>query len=250
MQNKKQGQLFIFALMIFVAVTEISMHEASAKTHRRHHRKPAGLCAPNVATSTMYFVPKLSDYCSTSELCTSFKKEVAMQGSGTLPGNQLLLYSGKKRSLGSCDTAFGASGQCLTPYISVAADPRYYNMGDIIQMPALTGKKMTLPNGQTFIHPGYLIVQDKGSAILGKNRFDFFTGSLNADTPKNAFGRKGSINLDISSKDQCLPQKKFEVIRRNSSGYERSMASISDALGNSYFESHTHMASADIGGGR
>lgn len=153
-----------------------------------------------------------------------------MQGSGTLPGNKLLTYTGKVLPMGSCDTAFGASGKCLTPFISVAADPRYYSMGDIIQMPSFKGKVITLPNGKTMIHPGYFIVQDTGDVIRGANRFDFFTGSYGMFNANNAFGAKASHATRLLDKTDCSSNKQFSVVRRGHISYENSLASIEDAI--------------------
>jgi membrane-bound lytic murein transglycosylase A len=190
----------------------------------------SSLCPNNIATTTTYFVPKMSDYCSGSKPCARFRKQVRLQGSGTMPNGKLLTYSGKKISLGGCDTAFGASGNCLIPFISVAADPRYYSMGDIIQMPALKGKRIQLPNGKSMIHPGYLIVQDTGGAIRGRNRFDFFTGSYNYNNRKNAFGIYGSDATNMSDKNECDNDKTFSVVRRGSGSYDSSLLAIEDSL--------------------
>lgn len=187
-------------------------------------------CRGNTAQTSMYFIPTLKDYCNSPTPCAAFKRKVRMQGSGTLPGNRLLTSSGKTISLGSCDTAFGAGGDCLIPFVSVAADARYYNIGDIIQMPALKGKVFTLPNGKKFVHPGYLIVQDTGGAIRGRNRFDFFTGSYDLDDSRNPFGTQGLGDVQISDIGDCTG-KQFTVIRRGDGGrYQATMVAIENSL--------------------
>ena len=150
-----------------------------------------------------------------------------------MPGGKLLTYTGKKINLGSCDTAFGASGNCLIPFISVAADPHYYQMGDIIQMPSLKGKVLHLPNGKTMIHPGFFIVQDTGGAIRGPNRFDFFTGSYNYNNDKNDFGIYASKETQMSDKGDCDSRKQFTIVRRGSSSYQESLLAIEDSVHNS-----------------
>lgn len=150
-----------------------------------------------------------------------------------MPGGKLLTYSGKKIDLGSCETAFGASGNCLIPFISVAADPHYYQMGDIIQMPALKGKVIHLPNGKTMIHPGFFVVQDTGGAIRGPNRFDFFTGSYNYNNHQNDFGIYASESTQMTDKGDCDQRKQFTVVRRGSNNYQESMLAIEDSLRNS-----------------
>lgn len=191
------------------------------------------MCASNVAATSTYFIPSVFDYCKSATPCAKFRKQVRMQGSGSLPGNRILTYQGKVRSLGSCSTAFGASGKCLTPYISVAADPRFYRMGDIIQMPSMKGRVISLPNGKTMIHPGYFIVQDTGGAIKGRNRFDFFTGIMGMSNRKNAFGTRASADMQLVDKRDCSDHKFFSVVRRGSSSYENSLAMIEDAVQNS-----------------
>lgn len=176
----------------------------------------------------MYFIPNLKDYCKTSTPCPRFRREVRMQGSGTIPGNKLLTYKGKTKELGNCKTAFGAAGVCLTPYISIAADPSKYSMGDIIEMPSIKGKKIKLPDGTSFKHPGYFIVQDSGGAIKGSNRFDFFTGSQGMYNERNQFGVKGDQDTQMVDKNDCSDRKKFTVIRRGSANYEQSLASINE----------------------
>jgi len=173
-------------------------------------------CSSSVARSTVYFVPHIKDYCSGSGICKSFKKEVKLQGSGIINGNKVLTYTGAKKNLGDCDTAFGAAGKCLTPYISIAADDRYFNMGDIIKMPAMKGLVVRLPNGKSMKHPGYFIVQDTGGAIKGSNRFDFFTGTFDSHDPKNTFGTEVNNGSRMSVKSDCSDHKKFTVIRRSS----------------------------------
>ncbi|WII73315.1 3D domain-containing protein [Bdellovibrio sp. 22V] len=189
-------------------------------------------CSDGIATTSMYFIPHIKDYCKGSTPCKKFKKEVKMQGSGTLPGNKLLTYTGKTISLGSCDTAFGASGNCLIPFISVAADADHYQMGDIIEMPSLRGKIFTLPNGKHMVHPGYLIVHDTGGAIKGKGRFDFFTGSYAIDNWNNPFGLRGAKDVRMVDTGECSLHKQYSVIRRETPNYESSLAAIENATRN------------------
>lgn len=198
------------------------------------------LCAPNIATTSVYYTPDVSKICGKSNPCKAFKKEVRMQGSGTLPGGKIYTHQGKTHTLtSSCDTTIGSSGKCLIPFISVAADMRYYEPGDIIQMPSLKGKVINLPDGSKMIHPGYLIVQDTGGAIRGPNRFDFYMGSMglrDARTGKinrdNSFGYAASKDTRMVDKSECSDSKSFTVVRRGSVSYETSLAAIDDALRN------------------
>lgn len=186
-------------------------------------------CGAGIAKSTVYFLPDVVDYCKSSKPCPKFKKAVAMQGSGRLPGNRVLKYNGKTLNVGSCSTTTGARGDCLLPYVSIAADPRFYSIGDIIQMPALAGKQMSLPDGRELTHPGYFIVHDVGAWIKGENRFDFFTGTYNQSVKGNAFGQRGLADIRMVDKNECSPHKKFSVIRRNSDQWQVAMDAITES---------------------
>lgn len=81
-------------------------------------------------------------------------------------------YAFQEIDLKSCAYTYGASGWCLSPNFSVAADPKYHQPGDVIYVPSLAGTR--LPSGE--LHDGYFIVKDTGGAIKGPDRFDFFLG--------------------------------------------------------------------------
>ena len=219
-----------------VALSQTAMAKAKKSPKKAARAKPS--CSSQIAKSSMYFVPHIKDYCpSGSAPCPDFKKEVKMQGSGAMWGNQVFQYSPKKnsrndyvtRDIGNCDTAIGAAGECLIPFISIAADPKYYSMGDVIKMPEMKGRIIQLPNGKTMIHPGYFIVHDTGGAIKGVNRFDFFTGSYDDHNPKNAFGYDGFADLAMTDKKSCNPKKQFTVVRRGNDKYDGIIAAIEDA---------------------
>jgi 3D (Asp-Asp-Asp) domain-containing protein len=76
------------------------------------------------------------------------------------------------KEFNQCPQGMGAHQVCLDPYRSVAADPKFHKIGDVIYVPKLKDQK--LPNGET--HDGYLIVRDTGGNIKGEGRFDFFIG--------------------------------------------------------------------------
>lgn len=218
----KHSLALLFGVAIFIAHAS----ESEAK------KKPD--CSGTLKSST-YFVPDVKDYCRSSEPCAKFRSAVSVEGSGSLPGNKLLLPSGKKQALGDCKTAFGASGNCLIPFISVAADRRYHKMGEIIQVPSLKGKTITMPNGKEFVHPGYFVVQDVGTAIKGANRFDFFTGSYSDKNAKNPFGYNfaggggiGNQNKipSMGNRESC-DGKQFSALPR--SQYDEAMAEINEA---------------------
>lgn len=189
----------------------------------------ADACQQGIATSTIYYVPHVRTLCGSNNICPAARSAARMQGSVSLGSGKILNYRGQERSIGNCDTALGASGSCLIPYISVAADPRHYRMGDIISMPQMRGKRIALPNGGTMSHPGYFIVHDTGGSIKGANRFDFFTGSHGPDDSANAFGRKGGRDTQMVDKNACGERKRFSKISRGTGDHRTAMAAIEGA---------------------
>lgn len=219
-------------------------------------------CGATQASTSIYSMPHIKDHCPSPKICQKFKDEVRMQGYGTLSDGSLLDYRGKITN-DECKNGRGAKGDCLIPFLSVAADPSYYRIGDIIKMPGLKGQELKLPDGKMMTHPGYVIVQDVGSAIKGANRFDFFVGTYHkftvaskkkADTlysPDNRFGIGGDLSL--ADKKACDPNsdlKKFSVIRRSKgSTYQNALASIKDAQqGRGGADPAVRMASAKTNG--
>jgi membrane-bound lytic murein transglycosylase A len=250
MQKRKFASILFLILGLSLVASSDSQARSKSRKKKPAQHASSGLCPQGIATTTMYFVPHVKDYCSSSQPCKAFKNEVKLQGAGTLPGNKILTYTGAILNLGSCKTAIGASGKCLTPFISVAADPRFYSMGDIISMPALKGKKIRMPDGTTMIHPGYLVVDDTGGAIKGANRFDFFTGSYNMTDSKNAFGVNGPDDTKMSGKKECVARKAFTVVRRSSAQYGTALASIEDAVNDSQNLMYASNQGSDAGGSR
>lgn len=66
--------------------------------------------------------------------------------------------------------ARGAAGTPLTPWVSVAADPRHYPLGSVllarVPVPGIPGRYVTR----------LLLVQDTGGAIRGEDHLDLYTG--------------------------------------------------------------------------
>ncbi|KYG67257.1 hypothetical protein AZI86_09640 [Bdellovibrio bacteriovorus] len=211
---------------MLVALSFVISSEALAAKKRK---AKAGGCGAGIATSSVYFVPHIKDYCPTPKPCKAFKDEVRMQGSGTMSDNHVYTYTGKTRDIGDCDTAIGAAGECLIPFVSIAADPKFYSMGDVISMPAMKGKEIQLPNGKKMLHPGYFIVHDTGGAIKGPNRFDFFTGSFDDHNSNNAFGYDGFSDLAMTDIKSCNKKKQFNVVRRGNDKYDSIITAIDHA---------------------
>lgn len=92
-----------------------------------------------------------------------------------------------------CPWGLGVSQACLDPYYTIAADMRYHKAGEVIYVDKIKGLK--LPNGE--IHSGFLIIRDRGGAIKGPDRFDFFTGfysDRHTENPFTPLGLAGSNN--------------------------------------------------------
>lgn len=197
-----------------------------------HYRNRYGKCSntsANRVSSTSYFVPHRNNY----KTRAAFVRDVKMQGTGTLSNGTVLRYNGKTQKLPKgCNTAVGASGHCLLPFFSIAADAirgnhrrkGSYKMGDVIFIPELQGKMVTLPNGTTITHPGLFVVDDVGSDIKGKNRFDFFTGNMSPNNKKNVFGYYGELGM--SDRNSC--NKTFSVLN-NGKVKEKFLALVKEA---------------------
>jgi len=91
-----------------------------------------------------------------------------------------------------CPQGMGVRNICLDPYRSIAADPRFHKIGDVIFIPKLRGQK--LPNDE--IHDGYMVIRDTGGRIKGKGRFDFFIGF--DDWRGHLFTRLGLSDVETS----------------------------------------------------
>lgn len=166
-------------------------------------------------------------------VCPDFLADVKLQGSGhfTYKGKKhVLTYSGRMEQVkGKCSTTVGAANKCLTAFVHIAADPRYFNMGDIVEVPELRYMRLPRPDGKgDFIHPGYFIVADTGGAIKGPNRFDFFVGKMFPLTKENPFG---PWQKKMTDENHCIMNFKRISRKANPSKAQRMaravMASVS-----------------------
>lgn len=93
-----------------------------------------------------------------------------------------------------CYHGYGVQNICLDPFYTVAADLNFHKPGDVIHVPKVKGT--VLPGGE--VHDGYFVVRDRGGAIKGMHRFDFFTGVYEWSDANNPFKRLGLA--DVNSK--------------------------------------------------
>lgn len=176
-------------------------------------------CSSPIATTSFYYTPDAKAICGkyyskTERPCSKFTTDSNMQGSGIMMPGLLYRYKAKPLELSDgCKTTFGYSGRCLIPYVSIAADPRYHHMGDYIRMPALKGKSVKMADGRVFKHPGYLRVDDTGSAIKNRGRFDFYTGSLGLKNANNAFSDSSDSGMSMENKKVCSDRKTYENVK-------------------------------------
>ena len=90
-----------------------------------------------------------------------------------------------------CHFGYGVNSTCLDPFYTVAADPSIYKPGDVIYIPAANG--MQLPDNTK--HKGYFVVRDQGKKVLGKGRFDFYSGFYHWDNKTNPFSKIGFADI-------------------------------------------------------
>lgn len=98
-----------------------------------------------------------------------------------------------------CPYGLGVKGICLDPFFTVAGDMNHHAAGDVIFVDKLKGLK--LPTGET--HDGFMIIRDRGGAINGPHRFDFFTGPFQFTHPKNAF-----TSIGFGAEGNSFPYRK------------------------------------------
>ena len=185
------------------------------------------------AITTVYYLPDAKNMCGQyGDSCDRFLASVQMQGSGRIHKDTIVRAAAvnKYEKLHKCSTTIGSGGICLIPYISVAADRKQYNIGDIIFMPAIKGLLMTFKNGKSFKHPGYFLIHDTGGGINGVGRFDIFTGDMDLNNKYNSFGYKGLKFTKMYSKETYSVEKKFEHIRTTSVLYAQAKEAIKQAL--------------------
>jgi 3D (Asp-Asp-Asp) domain-containing protein len=107
-----------------------------------------------------------------------------------------------------CPYGYGVKNICLDPYYTVAADLNFHRPGEVIFIDKVKGTK--LPNGE--VHDGFFIVRDRGGAIKGANRFDFYTGLLHYKNDENPFTPLGLAGRNQSESISFRMATKLETL--------------------------------------
>lgn len=128
---------------------------------------------------------------STFDICSEEGSCGVIQNGKKRSFNIIGHIGGKKRYFETtkdvCKFGYGVSSSCLDPFYTLAADLTIYKSGDVILVPSVKG--LELPDGSK--HTGYFIVRDKGTGIVGKGRFDFFSGYYSWRSSENPFKKMG-----------------------------------------------------------
>lgn len=93
---------------------------------------------------------------------------------------------------GGCRYGYGVNSSCLDPFYTLAADLTIYKPGEVIFIPSVVG--LELPDGSK--HSGYFIIRDKGRGIIGRGRFDFYSGEYHwNDKTNNSLAKIGFADV-------------------------------------------------------
>lgn len=150
--------------------------------------------------------------------CPQYFGEATTQAGGPLKPGEVSIDPNAK----------AGDANCLVPFFSVAGDSGYPR-GTIIEVPELKGHTVYLPpNGTPVKHPGFFMVQDRGIAIWGRNRFDFFTGSYEQRDSKNIFGNT-SIDPDYQM-DIKACRNHVRAIKPGDAEYADALSQIRSAV--------------------
>lgn len=180
-------------------------------------------------SSTVYYVPKIDAGATAAaqcarhglgngwDICVAAFEDCLMQGScfvGLDGGWRYFMRARSERRLverRGLRCRFGAGAfSCLTPYVSVAADPAFHQPGDVIYVPDLDGQSVPYVGK----HDGFLVVHDKGGAIKGPHRFDFFAGHQGLRDPDNALMKWGYGDKARARAYVKLPREEGERVKR------------------------------------
>ncbi|WP_413574803.1 hypothetical protein ACLVWU_11285 [Bdellovibrio sp. HCB290] len=112
-----------------------------------------------------------------------------------------------------CKYGYGVRTVCLDPFHTLAADLTIYKIGEVIYVPSVIG--LILPDGS--MHDGYFIIRDKGAGIMGRGRFDFYSGFMPWYDKTNPFNKIGLAdkNTEVPYMRITGSKAKEVQVRRN-----------------------------------
>lgn len=216
--------------------------EAPAKVPKTAPSSAGVIVEKGLASPTIYYLPVIDEDKSQCPrvspmlkrgrvlitVCHSTFKQCALEGSCAVVQN------GKVRKFNvigktsfmeideeqTCQFGYGVKSYCLDPFYTLAADLTLYRTGDVIYMESVRG--VTLPDGSK--HTGYFIVRDRGRGIIGKGRFDFYSGLYSHLSDKNPFKKLGLadktnkiqyVKLTGVRASQVLKSRAFPTLPKN-----------------------------------
>lgn len=128
---------------------------------------------------------------STFEVCSEQGSCAITQNGKTRSFNIIGKFLGVERyfetTKDKCMFGYGVKSSCLDPFYTLAADLSLYKSGDVVYVPSIRG--LALPDGSK--HTGYFVIRDQGRGIIGKGRFDFFSGFYSWKNAANPFTKAG-----------------------------------------------------------
>jgi len=142
-----------------------------------------------------------------------FERDLVMEGSGQLRDGRTVAFARKVRGgyrfrLTSSRYGEGSLGCALTPYRTVAVDPRFVKLGTTIYIPQMKGAR--LPDGT--IHDGIFIADDRGH--LRGRHIDIFIGTgPKASRPfvRRGYGSRSHVmiyQVGDATPDDCLRRRR------------------------------------------
>jgi 3D (Asp-Asp-Asp) domain-containing protein len=143
--------------------------------------------APDGELAAIDAEPPVTLYTATcepiAEVSHEFASQIELQGTGKLHDGRVLNIAGACRCGHSpCFTETASqwgtagTGHPLSPFRTVAVDPRVVKLGSLLYVPLLEGRLMPgRPPWGGFVHDGCVLADDTGGGIDGK-KLDLFVG--------------------------------------------------------------------------
>lgn len=198
-QKLKQKKGYrILMVLVAAASTGLPVHSAQATCLRPTvYFKPIADQAPyNTCNAKTFLTVKDGEKGRSLKVpvCPKFAREAKTQGqaSVTIDGYRRVINvadntatSFKIIPKAQCSYGYGVQNLCLVPFVSIAADLKHFDVGDVLYVDGLKGTQVPDPlhPGRWWSHDGHVVVTDRGGSIKGSNRFDFFIGTSHWTNP-------------------------------------------------------------------